>query len=203
MHPHESAQYSNEVEAKLLDALKHPRVTALGEIGLDWFRNYAPREVQLQAFRRQLELAREYGLPFLLHCREAHEDCVQLIREVYGSDAEPVTPARMPIGVAHCFSGNAAQAAEFLELGLWVSWAGHLTFPKSDEMREAARATDLAYCLVETDAPFLAPVPHRGKRNEPAYVMETAAKLAELKGVSLEEVDRVTSANAKRLFRLD
>ena len=202
VHPHDSAKWSAETEAALVNALQHDMVTALGEIGLDWFRNYAPKEVQEACFRRQLEIAQEHNLPFVLHCRDAYDDCFRIIREVLGKDAAPVAADARPTGVAHCFSGDTAQAREFIDCGMLISFAGHLTYSKSEDLRAAAQAIDLSLALVETDCPYLTPVPHRGKRNEPGYVMHTAACLAELKSTTLEEVDRVTTANAVRLFNL-
>ncbi|MGE0433429.1 MAG: TatD family hydrolase [Planctomycetota bacterium] len=202
VHPHDSAQWSDDTEVALRDALSHDMVTALGEIGLDWFRNYAPKEVQETCFRRQLEIAQEFNLPFVLHCRDAYDDCVRIIREVLGDRAAPVAADARPTGVAHCFSGDTQQGRDFIDCGMLLSFAGQLTYDKSTALRDAAAATDTVHCMVETDCPYLTPVPHRGKRNEPAFVVHTAQCLADLQGKPVAEVDRITSANAVRMFRL-
>ena len=200
VHPHDAALFSDDTEQMVREALQHPRVTALGEIGLDWFRDYAPAEDQHRAFRRQLEVAVDVQVPFVLHCRDAHKDCVSAIREVFGDQARPRSPGARPIGVAHCFSGNAEQAAEFVSLGLLVSWAGHVSYKKNEALRDAIRATEPHDWLVETDAPYLAPTPHRGKRNEPAFVVRTAEVVAEAKGIPIQEVEQATDQNARLLF---
>jgi TatD DNase family protein len=208
LHPHDAKHFSGERMTELRDRLGGDRVRGLGEIGLDYFRDNSPEPMQKQAFRAQLEIAAELRLPFVLHCRDAgdgrrdaYADSVTMIREVYGSQAAPVERLARPIGVAHCFSGNAEQARAFLDCGLVLSWAGHVTFKKSEGLRDAARATDPAVWLVETDAPYLAPVPKRGKRNEPAFVRHTAEFLAGLKGMPPAELAAVTTANTRRLFR--
>lgn len=186
VHPHEASQWNGEVAARLRDLVAHPKVVAIGEIGLDYHYNFSPPEAQRKAFEEQLRLARECGKPVVVHTREAWADTLHLL----GSAAS---------GIMHCFSGGPAEAEECLRRGLYISFAGVVTYPKAVNVQEAARVTPLDRLLVETDAPYLAPVPFRGKRNEPAYARETAAKIAELKGVSLETVAAATTANFETL----
>ena len=168
-------------------------MVAIGEIGLDYVKQYAPPEVQRRAFADQLNLARDLALPVVIHDREAHADCLDLL-----SKAGPLPRG----GVMHCFSGDSRLALEVIDLGLLVSIPGVVTFNNAADLREVVRATDLDHLLLETDGPFLAPVPRRGKRNEPKLLLYTAQVVADLKQVSLAEVARATTANAVRLFRL-
>ena len=171
---------------------RDPRVAAVGETGLDFHYDHSPRPVQEAAFRRSLAIARDAGKPVVVHVREADEACVRVLRE------EGVPPAG---GVIHCFTGDASAARAYLDLGLFVSVAGVLTFKTAEPIRDAVRIVPRDRLLVETDCPFLAPIPHRGKRNEPAWVVETARKVAEVWGTTLDEVARVTTENARTLFR--
>src|SRR5512138_2703172 len=193
VHPHECARVPEEDWARHEALARDPRVVAVGETGLDFHYDHSPRPVQEDSFRRSLRIARDAGKPVVVHVREADEVCARVLRE------EGVPPAG---GVIHCFTGDAAAARAYLELGLYVSVAGVVTFKTAEPIREAVRIVPKNRLLVETDCPFLAPIPYRGKRNEPAYVVETARKVAELWGVSEEEVGRVTTANVKRLFRI-
>src|SRR5581483_2094204 len=168
-----------------------PNARAVGEIGLDYHYDYSPRDVQLAVFRGQLALARELDLPVVIHTREADQDTLALLGEG-GSHRR---------GVLHCFTGTPALAAAGLELGLFISLAGIITFPKAADLRETARHVPLDRLLTETDSPFLAPVPHRGQRNEPAHVARVVAALAELHGVAPDELARRTAANFHSLFR--
>ncbi|HIE13623.1 MAG TPA: TatD family deoxyribonuclease, partial [Desulfotomaculum sp.] len=167
------------------------RVVAIGEIGLDFYRDLAPRPVQREVFIAQLRLAGELGLPVVIHCREAHAQVYELL----SSEGKGLT------GVMHCFSGSWEEARRFLALGFYISIAGPVTFPKSSKLLEVARRVPPDRLLLETDAPYLAPVPYRGKRNEPAYLVHTARKVAEIRGTSLEELAAATTENASRLFR--
>jgi TatD DNase family protein len=189
VHPHEASIYDPELEARLLEATSRQKVVGWGEIGLDYHYDYSPREVQRRVFAIQIELARQAGLPVIIHTREAEEDTVAILREHEG-----VT------GVLHCFTGTQSLADTALELGLLISFSGVLTFKNSNDLRAVAASVPLDRTLVETDSPYLAPVPFRGRRNEPAYVRETAASLASLHGVTIEEVAGQTSANFMRLF---
>lgn len=191
VHPHDAAKAVPSTWTELAALSAHPKVVAIGEIGLDYHYGFSPREAQRDAFVRQLELARESGLPVVIHTREAWQDTVSLIREHYAG------PERG--GIFHCFSGGPREAEEALALGFHLSFSGIITFPKAEDLREALRLTPLDRLLVETDSPYLAPAPHRGKRNEPAFVVETARKAAEVKGMSVEEIAAATTDNWKRL----
>jgi len=191
VHPHDAAKATEETWLPLTAFAKHPKVVAIGEIGLDYHYDFSPREAQRAVFARQLELAREAGLPIVIHTREAWDDTMLLLRKHW--------PVSGPGGIFHCFSEGPEQARQVLGLGFHLSYSGIITFPKGDNVRAALVETPLDRLLVETDAPYLAPVPWRGKRNEPAYVVETAKKAAEIKGVSLEQLAAAASANWKRL----
>ena len=177
---------------QLVELTAHPRVVAIGEAGLDYFYQKSSREDQQAVFRRHIAAARETGLPLVIHARDADEDAAQILREEM---------AKGPFkAVLHCYTGGRELAETGIELGFYVSFSGILTFPKLGALRELAAALPLDRLLVETDAPFLAPHPHRGKRNEPAFVRHTAKVLAEVKGVSEAELDKVTTANFFTLF---
>jgi TatD DNase family protein len=193
IHPHEAAQVP-EADWEALERLaRDPRVVALGEMGLDFHYDRSPRPVQEEAFRRELRLAREVAKPIIIHVREADEPCLRALREE-GIPAEG--------GVVHCFTGDAAAARAYLDLGLHISVSGIVTFRTAEPIREAVRITPRDRLLVETDSPFLAPIPFRGKRNEPAYVAHVAAKVAEVWGTTPEAVAEETTRNVKRLFRI-
>jgi TatD DNase family protein len=190
IQPH-YAQTTGEAElAELRGMLAQPRVVALGEIGLDYYHDRAPHDLQEALFRRQLALARELELPVVIHSRDAREDTVRILRDA----------ARGQPGVMHSFSGDWEYAEACLEVGFYLSFSGPLTFKKAAELHEVARRAPLDRILIETDAPYLTPHPFRGKRNEPAYVRYVAAALADLRGLSLDQVAAATTANAERLF---
>jgi TatD DNase family protein len=194
VHPHNVGELSEDDYAELRSLCSHAKVVAYGEIGLDYVKNYAPVSVQKEHFARQVALARELRLPLVIHDREAHEEIMALLE----------VAAPFPAGgVMHCFSGDAAFAERVLALGFHISIPGVVTFAKAEMLQEAVRGIPLGSLLLETDGPFLAPVPRRGKRNEPCLLLFTAQKVAELKGVSLEEVARQTTMNAVRLFGLE
>lgn len=171
--------------------LSHPKVVAIGETGLDYYWDTAHAELQKQCFRGLLELGRKHDLPVIVHDREAHEDIFQIISEVPGVR-----------GIMHCFSGDAEFARRMIAQNFYVSFAGNVTFKKAENLHEAARETPLEWILVETDSPFLSPMPHRGKPNEPARVRHVVEKIAELKGISYEEVATATTENARKVFGL-
>ncbi len=207
VHPHDAKLFDDTAERRLIDLAKQSaRVVAWGEIGLDYHYDHSPRNVQREAFRRQLQIARSLELAVVIHSREADDDTISILREALGGTGDsPVSHAHdarapSPAGVLHCFGGSLKMAQQGIELGFYISFAGNLTFKKADNLRDIARALPLDRLLVETDCPYLTPVPFRGKRNEPARVVETAKCLTELKGVSTEEVGRITSENFKRLF---
>lgn len=193
IHPHECAKVPEEDWRLMEQAAKDPRVVGVGETGLDFHYDLSPREVQEASFRRSIAAARAAGKPVVVHVREADEACARVLAE------EGVPPSG---GVIHCFTGDWSRAKAYLDLGLYLSVAGVVTFKTADDLRDAVRQAPRDRLLIETDCPFLAPVPFRGKRNEPAHVAYTAAKVAELWGTSVEEVGEVTSANARRLFGL-
>ena len=188
VHPHDAAKASDESFDRLRDLLGHPKVLALGEIGLDYHYDFSPRETQRAVFIRQLDLARQAGKPIVIHTREAWADTMQILRENYSG-----------AGIFHCFTGGPAEAQEALDFGFHLSFGGVLTFPKAEPVRESARLTPAERLLIETDAPYLAPVPHRGKRNEPAFLVDTVRKLAEIRGTSPDDIAAVTTGNFERL----
>ncbi|HEV8309998.1 MAG TPA: TatD family hydrolase [Methylomirabilota bacterium] len=191
IHPHDAARASDAALAEIAELARAPEVVAVGEIGLDYYRNLSPREVQGRALRAQLALAREVGKPVLLHCREAHEDLLEVLR------AEDVGAVG---GIMHCFSGDLAVAERCLALGLLVSIAGPVTYPNAGRLQTVVRALDLERLVIETDCPYLPPQPWRGKRNEPAYLPRTAARIAELRDTSVARVARQTTRNACALL---
>lgn len=190
-HPNEALQYNEEVEAKLRQWLTHPKVKMLGEIGLDYYWNEAPKEVQEDVFRRQIQLAKDFNLPITIHNREATEDVYRIL-------STEGLPQRG--GIMHSFGGDETAVQPFIDLGMHISFSGVLTFKKSEDVRRAAQLVPLDRLLIETDAPYLAPVPKRGKRNEPAYVKYVAEVLAQIRGISVEELAQVTTQNAFNLF---
>ncbi len=191
IHPHDAAKATAETLKRLSDLLAHPKVVALGEIGLDYHYDFSPRQVQHAMFIEQMRLARDARRPIVIHTREAWADTIALLRAHWA-------PSGLG-GIMHCFSGGPAEAEQALALGFHLSFGGIVTFPKALEIQQAARIAPVDRILIETDAPYLAPVPRRGKRNEPAYLVETARKLADLRGESVEAIATVTSANFSRL----
>lgn len=200
IHPHEAKLADQAALDRMAELAKQPKVIAWGEIGLDYFYDHSPRDVQQNVFIQQMELAREAKLPIVIHCRpsdnseNAWDDCLRLIREHWA-------PSGLG-GILHCFTGNSGQAKRALDMGFMVSFAGNITFPKAQQIRDAARDVPLDRILIETDSPFLAPVPHRGKRNEPVFVKEVAGQLGELRGISPEELGAQTTHNFYRFFSL-
>jgi TatD DNase family protein len=192
-HPHQAAEEDPIDAATIRRFAAHPKCVAIGEAGLDYHYNYAPRDVAERVFRAQIGLARELDLPLVIHAREADDDMAKILREEMAAGHFGA--------VLHCFTSSRALAETGLELGLYVSFSGVLTFKNSAELREIARDVPLDRVLVETDAPFLAPVPNRGKRNEPSFVVSTARTLAEAKGVSFEEIAAATRSNTLDLFK--
>ncbi|MDW7643520.1 MAG: YchF/TatD family DNA exonuclease [Desulfuromonadales bacterium] len=192
IHPHDAAQLDEKALAQLRTwVMEKNRVVAIGEIGLDFYRDRCPRDIQRQAFRQQIRLARELKMPIIVHDRDAHAEVLQILREEKAAEVG---------GVVHCFSGDLAMARACIDLGFLISFPGSITYPKNEEVRDLIRQIPVDHFLVETDCPYLAPQPRRGKRNEPALVRHTAATIAEIKGLSLEDVCRVTNLNAFRLF---
>ena len=192
VHPHEAAEEGVENPAELIRLAAAPEVVGIGETGLDYFYEHSPREAQRTSFRAHIAASRETGLPLIVHSRDADEETIDILREEQAVGAFP--------GVIHCFSTGAALAQAALEMGFYISLAGIVTFKRAEELREAVADIPLERLLVETDSPYLAPIPKRGKRNEPAFVVHTAEKLAELKGVAVETLAATTSDNFFRLF---
>lgn len=189
IHPHDAKDFNEEIFIQLKTWVNNPKVVAVGETGLDYHYDHSPRDVQREVFAAQLRFAREEGMPAVIHSREAKEDTIRILAE-----------SGIGKGVLHCFSGDREMAEKALAMGLYISLAGPVTFKNAAGLREIAKRIPDERLLIETDAPYLAPTPHRGKRNEPAFVADTARFLAELRGVSLEDIDRITTLNAKRLF---
>ena len=199
VHPHDAAAATDADLDALEEMAQHPRVAAIGEIGLDFYRNLSPRGRQMDVMRRQLETARRVGKPIALHAREAHDEMLPLLtawsREMGGR-----LPDGRPLGVMHYFSEDAALAHMYVELGFVISIHTSVTHPKATQLAEVARAIALEHLVIETDSPYGAPQKYRGKRNEPAYVAEAAAKIAELKGITIETVAEATTRSAERLL---
>ena len=194
LHPNHCAESWQSDWPQLVELAAQPKVVAIGETGLDYYRSRDHAAVQQAVFQAHLALAKQRRLPVIIHCRAADADTLTLVRAH--------VPDWRPWGVMHCFAGNTSMAQECMELGLLISFTGILTFKNADALRIVASAVPLESMLLETDAPYLAPIPQRGQRNEPAFIPHIAAMLAQLKGVPVEEVARVTTANAERLFRL-
>jgi TatD DNase family protein len=202
VHPHDAKTLAKEVLKELGALASHPKVVAIGEIGLDFYRDLSPRDQQRQAFQQQLALASEVGKPVIIHDREAHAEVMAILRHWIEGRHQPSAISHQPVGVLHCFSGDLTMAREAIKLGFYISIAGPVTFQNARRLRELVQQLPLEKLLVETDCPFLTPHPHRGKRNEPAYVKLVAQEVARIKGLSLEEVARITSDNAQALFAL-
>jgi TatD DNase family protein len=198
LHPHE-AIVAREADYTEMERLaKHPKLIAWGEIGLDYFYDHSPRDVQKEVFRRQMELAQKARLPIIIHCRpsnnseNAWDDTLEMLRMHWA-------PSGLP-GILHCFTGEWKHAQAALDIGFYISFAGNVSFPKAENIREAAKLVPLDRMLIETDSPYLAPVPHRGKRNEPGFVVNTAETIGQLRGMSKEEIGQKTTENFHTLF---
>lgn len=192
-HPHQAGEEPDVTVDDLVQLSQHPKVVAIGEVGLDYFYDYAPREAQAQGFRTHIAAARITGLPLVIHARDADEDVAAILEDEMGKGVFPF--------ILHCFSSGRGLAEAGVALGGYVSFSGILTFNKSEEIRAIARDVPRDRLLVETDAPFLAPPPHRGKRNEPSFVKQTAKVLADTIGVSEDEIAKITTENFFRLFK--
>jgi len=200
IHPHEAKQASDADFLELEQLAKRPKVIAWGEIGLDYYYDHSPRDIQQRVFLKQLQLAQAAKLPVVIHCRpsegseNAWEDCLRILGEQWCSTALG--------GILHCFTGTSHHAKRALDMGFNISFAGNITFPKAQQIRDAAKDVPLDRMLIETDCPFLAPIPHRGQRNEPAFVTEVARQLGEIRDLSTEEIGLQTAKNFYRFFSL-
>jgi TatD DNase family protein len=195
IHPHEARHATDAHYAELERLARHVRLIAWGEIGLDYHYDHSPRDVQARVFREQLALARAAKKPIIIHCREAWPDCLQILEQDWRSSGLG--------GIFHCFSGTVEEARQGIDLGFMISFAGNVTFPKAQNLRDVAREIPLDRLLIETDSPFLAPPPHRGRRNEPAYVAEVARTIGNVRDLPATEVAEVTSGTFRRFFGLD
>jgi TatD DNase family protein len=194
IHPHEAKEVTPAHLETLARLAQHPKVIAWGEIGLDYFYDHSPKDVQEKVFREQMELACAAKLPIIIHCRDAWTDTLRLLEEAW-------KPTGLG-GILHCFTSTLEDAQRGLDMGFLVSFAGNATYPKAQSIRDVARVLPLSNILIETDSPYLAPQPFRGKRNEPAYVGEVAKALASVRDLSVEEIAAVTTDNFRRFFRL-
>lgn len=194
VHPHDATLYNDDAERRLEDLINSSKkVVAWGEIGLDHYYDHSPREIQAEVFRRQIRKAFEYQLPIIIHTREADEETAEIL-------TDECSTGKFAGGIMHCFGGSPDMAQQMMELGFYISFAGNVTFKKAENLREAASVVPLERLLIETDCPYLAPVPMRGKRNEPAFVAHTAGFLAELYKISIDELAEATTNNFKKLF---
>lgn len=195
VHPHDAKLYDDAAEEHLVELAKSEKVIAWGEIGLDYYYDHSPREVQRDVFRRQIRTAKRLGLPIIIHSRDADDETVEILTQECSYDGFR--------GIMHCFGGTPTMAEALMKIGFMISFAGNVTFKKAENLRDAARVVPLDRLLIETDCPFLTPVPFRGKRNEPRFVVHTAALLAELYSLPVETIARQTTANFQRLFAIE
>ncbi len=193
IHPHAAKTYTSEIASKLFELGKEAKVVAIGEMGLDFYRDLSPRDVQAEVFREQIKIARELYKPIVIHDRDAHQDVFDIIKDEKAGKNE---------GIMHCYSGHVPLAIDLMKEGFYISFAGPITYKNARKTHEVAAKIPLEKIVIETDCPYLTPEPYRGKRNEPAYVVEVARKLAELRRKDIEEIGYLTSLNAKRVFRI-
>ena len=194
IHPHEAKEVTPAHLETLAKLARHPKVIAWGEIGLDYFYDHSPRDIQDRVFRQQMELAHAAKLPLIIHCRDAWDDCLRVLEEAW-------KPTGLG-GVLHCFTSTFEHARRGLDMGFMISFTGNITYPKAQSIRDVAKALPLSNILIETDSPYLAPQAHRGKRNEPAYVLEVAKALAIVRDLDLQETAATTTGNFRGFFRL-
>lgn len=192
VHPHDAARADDQSFDELKKLAQDPKVVAYGEIGLDYFRNISPHETQIDMFAKQMELAQELNLPVIIHDRDAHEQTLRMVKA-----------SGIRRGVFHCFSGDWTMAKQCIDLGFYISVPGVVTFDKSTVLQDVVRNAPIDSLLLETDCPYLTPAPHRGKRNEPAFIIHTAKKVAEIKELSWEDVARSAAQNTRKLFRIE
>ncbi len=203
VHPHDAKLYDDAAEEHLVDLAKSEKVIAWGEIGLDYYYDHSPRDVQRVVFRRQIRTARALGLPVIIHSRDADEETTEILTEECKQEAHAdVDVGVPPLGIMHCFGGTPGMAEALMKIGFLISFAGNVTFKKAENLRDAARAVPLDKLLIETDCPFLTPVPFRGKRNEPSFVVHTAKFLADFYNVGIETLAEQTTGNFLEFFKL-
>ena len=193
IHPHEASAWTPDLAVELAAICEHPKVVAVGEMGLDYHYDYSPREVQNATFRAQVEVARAVGKPIVIHNRESDEDCIRVFTEARLEEVG---------GVVHCFTSSWALAKAALDRGFYIGFTGIVSFKNAEGVRDVLRKTPRDRIVIETDSPYLAPIPHRGRKNEPAFVRHVGEAVARALDLSVEEVDAMTTANAKRLYRL-
>ena len=192
IHPHEAKLWDDVTKVTIIEYTRDEKVIAIGETGLDYYYNLSPQETQLHVFREQVKIAKEVSLPLIIHCRDAFKEAIEILKEESPQCG----------GVMHCYTGDLETAKEAINLGFYISWSGIITFKNSKDLKEIAKQIPLKNTLIETDCPFLTPIPYRGKRNEPKFVRFVAEELAKIHNVTLEEVAKVTSENTKKLFGL-
>lgn len=196
IHPHDAIEYDETVENRLINLIKNnPKLIAWGEIGLDFYYDHSPRDVQEKVFRRQINVARELNLPIIIHSRDADDETVQILNEECSHE-------NFCGGIMHCFGGTPEMAESLMNIGFMISFAGNVTFKKAENLRDSAKIVPLDKLLIETDCPYLTPVPFRGKRNEPSYVQHTANFLADFYGIEADVLAQQTTENFKRFFNL-
>jgi len=193
LHPHSAKEMCEEVLLGIDRFAENDKVVAIGETGLDYFYMNSEKEIQINSFTEQIRLGKKHELPVIIHVRDADQDMLEILKKKSMADAP---------GVIHCFTGDFDTAKKYLDLGFYISFSGIVTFKRSEELREAAKNIPLNKMLIETDSPYLAPVPHRGKPNEPSYVKYVAETIAEVRGMSFEEIAQATKSNAEKLFRV-
>ncbi|NLW36753.1 TatD family hydrolase [Syntrophorhabdus aromaticivorans] len=193
LHPHNSSDYGEPIEKVIRTCLKHPKIVGYGEIGLDFFKNYSPKDSQIRAFQAQIEVAREEGLPIIVHSRSAQAETIEILNDAFDGSTEGV-------GVIHCYSYDVAAAKRFLDMGFYLSMPGTITYKNTESLTEVIRYLPADRILAETDAPFLTPNPHRGKRNEPRLVKHTIEKIASVRNQGIEETASILHDNFTRLF---
>jgi TatD DNase family protein len=191
IHPHDTKEWNDSLIAQIEEVVRHPKVIAIGEIGLDYYYDFSPKDQQIKAFKAQLDLAVKMQLPVVIHNRDSDEDMMDIIQSYCGTGLK---------AQFHCFNGSIEDAFEYMKMNHFISFTGNITYKKSDSLRETLSKIDLSHLMLETDSPFMTPVPHRGKRNEPAYVKIVAQQVAEIHKLSLEEIGRITSLNTFRFF---
>jgi TatD DNase family protein len=190
IHPHQASMYNSDLEKRIKELLSMPGVIALGEIGLDFYYNYSPQKTQIEVFQKQLSISIDHQIPVMIHCRDAYPQLAEILRSIESKWR----------GMIHCFTGTPQEMEPLLELGFHISFSGIVTFRTASVLQGAARIVPIDRILVETDAPFLAPVPHRGKRNEPSFVVETARFVASLRGIAEQELSDALFRNFEHLF---